>query len=256
MTAGQVDELFKENLYLSLTTGSDPPALRGRILTHLAGPAECGGSAVMIRSDSSPVIGLAWASLDQTCRLHYTVRLEGSDSLHNAQPSLELEDYPIQRPSNLKARPLFPSTKRHLQSCAGPRCSGHADNIHKLMMARLDSGDAAFLLTNTVETPFQVKVNIKHPHYYRLTLTTTLTNANHESLFQGALVSVSAPQVCLPRYARNDLEIIPGYLRDLGEEIGDEELVENMRQKCVYEGSFYENGNRWEATHEQCQVCR
>ena len=83
-----------------------------------------------------------------------------------------------------------------------------------------------------------------------------MTHANHESLFQGALVSVSAPQVCLPRYARNDLEIIPGYLRDLGEEIGDEELVENMRQKCVYEGSFYENGNRWEATHEQCQVCR
>ena len=162
MTAGQVDELFKENLYLSLTTESETPltALRGRILTHLAGPAECGGSAALIRSDSSPVIGLAWASLDQTCRLHYTVRLEGSDSLHNAQPTLELEDYPIQRPSNLKARPLFPSTKRHLQNCAGARCSGHADNIHKLMMARLDSGDAAFLLTNTVETPFQVKVNI------------------------------------------------------------------------------------------------
>ena len=161
LTAGQVDELFKENLYLSLTTESEPPALRGRILTHLAGPAECGGSAVMIRSDSSPVTGLAWASLDQTCRLHYTVRLEGSDSLHNAQPSLELEDYPIQRSqSNLKARPLFPSTKRHLQDCAGPRCSGHADNIHKLMMARLDSGDAAFLLTNTGETPFQVKVAI------------------------------------------------------------------------------------------------
>ena len=160
MTAGQVDELFKENLYLSVTTESEPAALRGRILTHLAGPAECGGSAVMIRSDSSPVTGLAWASLDQTCRLHYTVRLEGSDSLHSAQPSLELEDYPIQRPSNLKARPLFPSTKRHLQNCAGARCSGHADNIHKLMMARLDSGDAAFLLTNTVETPFQVKVNI------------------------------------------------------------------------------------------------
>lgn len=67
---------------------------------------------------------------------------------------------------------------------------------------------------------------------------------------------MSAPQTCLPRYARNDLEIIPGYLRDLGEEIGDEELVENMKQKCAYEGAFFENGNRWEATHEKCQVCR
>ena len=155
-----MDELFKENLYLSIATDRDPVALRGRILTHLAGPSSSSGSAVMIRSDSSDVIGLAWASLDQTCRLHYTVRLEGSDSLHSAQPSLELEDYPIQRPSNLKARPLFPSTKRHLQDCVGPRCSGHADNIHKLMMARLDSGDAAFLLTNTGENPFQVKVTV------------------------------------------------------------------------------------------------
>ena len=159
-----------------MTTESEPAALRGRILTHLAGPAECGGSAVMIRSDSSPVTGLAWASLDQTCRLHYTVRLEGSDSLHSAQPSLELEDYPIQRPSNLKARPLFPSTKRHLQDCVGPRCSGHADNIHKLMMARLDSGDAAFLLTNSGENPFQVKVSV---------LFTTLTHQVSSFLVSG-----------------------------------------------------------------------
>ena len=24
----------------------------------------------------------------------------------------------------------------------------------------------------------------------------------------------------------------------------------------VNEGSFFENGNRWEATHKKCQVCR
>lgn len=28
-----------------------------------------------------------------------------------------------------------------------------------------------------------------------------------------------------------------------------------MSQKCAYEGSFFENGNRWEATHKKCQVC-
>ena len=155
-----MDELFKENLYLSIATDRDPVALRGRILTHLAGPSSSSGSAVMIRSDSSNVIGLAWASLDQTCRLHYTIRLEGSDSLDNARPSLELEDYPIDSAENLKARPLFPSTSRHLQDCQGKRCSGHADNIHKLMMARLDSGDAAFILTNRGPAPFEVKVTI------------------------------------------------------------------------------------------------
>lgn len=182
----------------------------------------------MLKSEYNLITGLAWASLDETCRLHYNIRLEGSDSLDNASPSLEIEDYPIHNSNNLKSMPLFPSTKRHLQDCRGSRCSGHADNIHKLMMARLDSGDAAFLMVDNGHHPFQLK---------------------------GTLNGVTAPQTCLPRYARNDLEHIPGYLRDLGEEIGDEELVANMSQKCAYEGSFFENGNRWEATHKKCQVC-
>ena len=105
--------------------------------------------------------GLAWASLDETCRLHYNIRLEGSDSLDNARPSLELEDYPIDGTENLKARPLFPSTSRHLQDCQGKRCSGHADNIHKLMVARLDSADAAFLMSSPDPQPFDIKVIIE-----------------------------------------------------------------------------------------------
>jgi len=230
LASGHIDELFKENLFLNLATRSDGAALRGRILTHLAGPSESTGDAVMMKSDNSPIVGLAWSSLDETCRLHYNIRLEGSDSLDNATPSLVLEDYPIQNSNKLKSMPLFPSTKRHLQDCRGSQCLGHADNIHKLMMARLDSGDAAFVMTS--DTVGQPQFHIK-----------------------GKLLGVSAPQTCLPRYARNDLEIIPGYLRDLGEEIGDEELVENMKQKCAYEGAFFENGNRWEATHEKCQVC-
>ena len=58
----------------------------------------------------------------------------------------------------LKAMPLFPSTKRHLQDCRGPRCVGHADNIHKLMVARLDSADAAFLMSSPDPQPFDIKV--------------------------------------------------------------------------------------------------
>ena len=36
--------------------------------------------------------------------------------------------------------------------------AGHADNIHKLTIARLDSGDAAFLLTATGARTFTLKV--------------------------------------------------------------------------------------------------
>ena len=109
---------------------------------------------------SDEVVGLAWASLDPNCRLHYNIRLEGSDSLETATPSLELEDYPIHKSNNLKSMPLFPSTKRKLQDCRGSRCSGHTDNIHKLMMARLDSGDAAFIMKNSGPHPFSIKVSI------------------------------------------------------------------------------------------------
>ena len=64
----------------------------------------------------------------------------------------------LHKADNLKAMPLFPSTKRHLQDCRGPRCVGHADNIHKLMVARLDSADAAFLMSSPDPQPFDIKV--------------------------------------------------------------------------------------------------
>ena len=147
---------------MNLATKTDPQSLRGRILTHLAGPSESSGDAVMLRSDTSSVTGLAWAFLDETCRLHYNIRLEGGAGLQleTAASSLELEDYPIHKADNLKAMPLFPSTKRHLQDCRGPRCVGHADNIHKLMVARLDSADAAFLMSSPDPQPFDIKVMI------------------------------------------------------------------------------------------------
>ena len=159
LASGHIDELFKENLYLNLATQNDPQAMRGRILTHLAGPSEASGDAVMLKSLKSDIVGLAWASLDPSCRLHYNIRLEGSDSLETAAPSLEIEDYPIHKSNNLKSMPLFPSTKRKLQDCRGSRGSGHTDNIHKLMMARLDSGDAAFIMKNSGSHPFNIKVS-------------------------------------------------------------------------------------------------
>ena len=101
LTAAQVDELFKENLYLVVQTAGGA-AVRGRVLTHLAGPAEAAGRAVMLRGAGGSVAGLAWASLDTSCRLHYSTRLEGPDSLETAAAELELEDYPIQVQSTLQ----------------------------------------------------------------------------------------------------------------------------------------------------------
>ena len=94
---------------MNLATKTDPQSLRGRILTHLAGPSESSGDAVMLKSDTSSVTGLAWAFLDETCRLHYNIRLEGGAGagleLETAASTLELEDYPIHKADNLKVVP-------------------------------------------------------------------------------------------------------------------------------------------------------
>ena len=44
-------------------------------MTHLAGPAEAGGVAALLRGTEG-VAGLAWASVDNSCRLDYSVRME------------------------------------------------------------------------------------------------------------------------------------------------------------------------------------
>ena len=93
---------------------------------------------------------------------------------------LDLEDYPLE---NLKALPLFPSHKRQLQVCQGKRCSGHADSLHKLTVSRLDSGDAALILSlpdgqlkgglETVDTPVSclpIHNRLTHFNYYSLYL--------------------------------------------------------------------------------------
>ena len=101
---------------MNLATKTDPQSLRGRILTHLAGPSESSGDAVMLKSDTSSVTGLAWAFLDETCRLHYNIRLEGGAGaglqLETAASTLELEDYPIHKADNLKASASKSSIRR------------------------------------------------------------------------------------------------------------------------------------------------
>jgi hypothetical protein len=58
---------------------------------------------------------------------------------------------------------------------------------------------------------------------------------------------------CLPRFSRNHLELMPGYLSDLGEERPD--IGAQYATKCVYEEAVYNNGDQWAATHESCKMC-
>ena len=113
-----------------------------------------------------------------------------------------------------------------LQDFRGFEASGHQDSIHKLTLARLDSGDASLAVYNSL---------------------------TGEKLIEGELEDVKVPRECKPRFSRNDLELMPGFLNDLGEEVP--EVDKSYALKCLYEGSVYEDGSQWKATHEACKMC-
>ena len=113
-----------------------------------------------------------------------------------------------------------------LQTFKSAAVEGHEDRIHKLTMARLDAGDASLVVEGVM---------------------------GEIQLSEGRLVGVRAPSDCLPRYARNELELMPGYISDIGEE--RPEIEKELKTRCLYEGAIYEDGSQWSATHQQCQMC-
>ena len=46
---------------------------------------------------------------------------------------------------------------------------------------------------------------------------------------------------------------MPGYLSDLGEV--RPEIEKELKTRCLYEGTIYEDGSQWSATHQKCQMC-
>ena len=82
--------------------------------------------------------------------------------------------------------------------------------------------------------------------------------ASNDTVFPGRslialLFQVSVPSDCLPRRSRNDLELMPGFLNDLGEE--RPEVGSKYATNCIYEDTVYNDGDQWTATHEACKMC-
>lgn len=224
LVAGDVEDLYQADLFVNVATENNERELRGRIVPQLMGPEHEWAVAPVALVGDPPnrtmISGLAWANVDPTCRLNYKVRLTGVEK--TTESKLVLKDHPMR---NLKALTLIPGRHLDLQDFVGPEASGHMDDIHKLTMARMDSGDASFNIVHGGEDAF---------------------------LVEGKISGVKAPSDCLPRFSRNDLELMPGYLSDLGEAShADKEFA----LKCVYEGTRYEDGSQWTATHESCKKC-
>ena len=118
----------------------------------------------------------------------------------------------------------MPGRTTQLEAFRGGEAEGDAAIPHKLTVARLDAGDAVLLVDHVGNDPFTVEGRVEHVH---------------------------PTEECLPRYARQDLELMPGYLSDLGEE--RPEVERELATRCLYEGAIYEEGAQWEATHLKCQ---
>ena len=126
----------------------------------------------------------------------------------------------------MQALNLVPGRQLDLQDFVGLEAYGHQDSIHKLTMARMGSGDASISVQSQNEPNFVVK---------------------------GRISDIKIPRECRPRFSRNDLEMMPGFLNDLGEEVPEADRAYAM--KCLYEGTIYEDGSQWKATHEACKMC-
>ena len=75
-----------------------------------------------------------------------------------AGSKLTLKDYPMK---NLKSNYAMMSGRtEELQSFRGAEVDGHEDNVHKLTMARLDDGDASYVITSKAHGGFEIEGRI------------------------------------------------------------------------------------------------
>ena len=85
---------------------------------------------------------------------------------------------------------MVPGRQLDLQDFVGTEATGHQDSIHKLTMARMGSGDASLSIQSQNEPNF---------------------------IIEGRISDIKIPRECRPRFSRNDLEMMPGFLNDLGQ---------------------------------------
>ena len=79
MNSKDIDTFYHANLYINVASENHERELRGRIVQHFLGPAqEFAIRPILLKGTSgdsnATVSGLAWLTVDTTCRLHYQVQ--------------------------------------------------------------------------------------------------------------------------------------------------------------------------------------
>jgi hypothetical protein len=175
ISAKEMEQLFKDNLFLNVATLANERALRGKLTIQMMSEATETIRPILLKSNLSLVSGIAWTSINAHCRLNYEVslfifrrvihfltsnswqmRLIGPE--RKTESTLTLKDFPMK---NLKNLAMMPGRQLALQTFRGPTVSGHQDNLHKLSVARLDGGDASFVIRHEGHYEFEIEGRIK-----------------------------------------------------------------------------------------------
>ncbi|XP_071747936.1 dorsal-ventral patterning protein Sog isoform X3 [Lepeophtheirus salmonis] len=222
LPAEDIVHLYQEDLYVNVGTTNNKYDLRGRLFRHLKTDAQEDGIPILLMGNSTIITGVGWIHVDSTCTFNYEVRLSGQEISKKKKFHLYLVDFPLE---NMKSLSLFPEKRLKLEIFYGAEAIGHTSGLHQLTMARLNSGDAALVVLND-NSSVEITGNILHTR---------------------------VPIECLPLHRRNELELIPGYLNDIGQERFD---MVKVNTHCIYqEYSIYEDGDQWTALHESCSMC-
>lgn len=73
ISAKEMEQLFKDNLYMNVATSENERALRGRLALQMMSEATETNQPILLKSNHTLVSGIAWTSINAQCRLNYEV---------------------------------------------------------------------------------------------------------------------------------------------------------------------------------------
>ena len=163
LSAEDIEDLYKADLYINVASRDNDRELRGRIVPQMMTEAHEMVRPILLTGPETKVSGIAWTNVDNSCKVNYQVRLAGVAP--KTESRLTLKDFPYHNVRNLA---MMPGRVTELEEFRGSESIGSQGNIHKLTMARLDAGDAAFVVENAngeadvAEKRFRVEGRIEH----------------------------------------------------------------------------------------------
>lgn len=77
LSAEDIEDLYKADLYINVASAENDRELRGRIVPQMMTEAHEMVRPILLTGDRTRVSGIAWTNIDSSCRVNYQVRKRG-----------------------------------------------------------------------------------------------------------------------------------------------------------------------------------